>query len=263
MLFLKIILITLAVVYLVICIMAYLMQEMLIFHPEKLPKDFEFNFAADFEELFLEMEDGVQLHALHFKALNAKGIVLYVHGNAGSLQDWGGLSDLYVQLGYDLLMFDYRGFGKSDGKISSQAQFFADVQAVYDYTKQLYPEPQIIVQSFSIGTAAAAKIALENKPQQLIQKAPYYSLQHLIKERYFFLPTSILKYKFKTIFFLKQVSIPVTIFHGTSDELVPFSNAELLHKEVPTTDFVRVENCLHNDLPYTKEYQEKMAILLK
>lgn len=256
------ILIAILAFYLVVCFGVYWIQEKLIFHPDKLPKDFDFQFNGDFEELYLEMKDGVILHALHFKAKNPKGIVFYVHGNAGSLNDWGGLSDFYLNLDYDLFMFDYRGFGKSDGKISSEKQFFDDVQALYDYVKNLYAESQIIVEGFSIGTATAAKIALENKPRQLVLKAPYYTLSHLVKTRHFYLPMSLLKYKFKTVDFLQKLDIPTTVFHGTMDELIPYENAVLLQKKVTKIDFVPVPDCLHNDIPFTEVYREKMKALL-
>lgn len=251
-----------ALVYALICIIAYWIQEMLIFHPEILPKDFVFKFEADFDELFLEVAPKIYVHALHFKAKKAKGIVFYVHGNAGSLQDWGGLSSLYVSLGYDLFMFDYRGFGKSDGKITHEAQFFQDVQFLYDYVKGLYPESKIIVEGFSIGTATASKIARDNAPRQLVLKAPYYSLPHLIKSKYAFLPSFLLKYKFLTISFLKKVSCPVTIFHGTIDELIPVTNAEYLAKEVPSVELIILPECLHNDIPYQEAYKKKMQELL-
>ncbi len=250
-------------VYLLICLIAYFLQESLIFHPDKLAGDFVFDFDGDFDEIFLELPDGIKLHALHFKAEKAKGIVFYVHGNAGSMQDWGHLYDLYIDLGYDLLMFDYRGFGKSEGKIHSQQQFYDDVQAVYDYIKTIFDEQHIIIQSFSIGTAAAVKVAHENKASMLLLKAPYYSLIHLIKSRYFFLPATILKYKFMTAEMLKNVTIPITVFHGTTDELIPFSNAQKLKDEIPAIDFVAVPGCLHNDLPYTAIYKNKMKELLK
>lgn len=244
------------------CWVAYWMQETLIFHPTVLTKDFVFHFEVDFEELYVEVEPNIHLHALHFKAEEPKGIVFYVHGNAGSLYDWGTLSRLYASLGYDLFMFDYRGFGKSDGKIKSQKQFFEDVQTMYDYVKDKWDETQIVVEGFSIGTATASKIAVENNPRHLILKAPYYSLPHLIKSKHAYLPSFLLKYRFMTIDFLKQVDCPITIFHGTADELIPLSNAERLFEEVPRTDFVVVPNCLHNDIPYTPLYQEKMKTIL-
>lgn len=244
------------------CWVAYWMQETLIFHPTVLTKDYVFHFETDFEELYLEVAPNIHLHALHFKAENSKGIVFYVHGNAGSLHDWGGLSSLYIGLGYDLFMFDYRGFGKSDGKIKNQKQFFEDVQILYDYVKTQWNESKIIVEGFSIGTATAAKIAVENNPRHLVLKAPYYSLPHLIKSKHAYLPTTLLKYRFMTIDFLKQVKCPTTIFHGTADELIPFSNAERLFEEVSSIDFVIVPNCPHNDIPYSFVYQEKMQTIL-
>lgn len=244
------------------CGVAYWLQETLIFHPSVLAKDYTFRFETDYEELYLEVAPDVHLHALHFKAENSKGIVFYVHGNAGSLQDWGNLSSLYLGLGYDLFMFDYRGFGKSDGKIKSQEQFFGDVQILYNYIKNQWDEKQIIVEGFSIGTATAAKIAVENNPRHLILKAPYYSLVHLIKSRHPYLPKRLLKYQFMTIDFLKQVRCPSTVFHGTVDELIPVSNAALLFKEVSSIDFVVIPDCLHNDIPYSLLYQEKMQAIL-
>jgi len=244
------------------CWVAYWMQETLIFHPTVLTKDYVFHFETDFEELYLEVAPNIHLHALHFKAENSKGIVFYVHGNAGSLHDWGGLSSLYIGLGYDLFMFDYRGFGKSDGKIKNQKQFFEDVQILYDYVKTQWDESKIIVEGFSIGTATAAKIAVENNPRHLVLKAPYYSLPHLIKSKHAYLPTTLLKYRFMTIDFLKQVKCLTTIFHGTADELIPFSNAERLFEEVSSIDFVVVPNCPHNDIPYSFVYQEKMQTIL-
>jgi len=238
------------------------LQETLIFHPTVLTKETAFHFEVDFEELYIEIAPKINLHALHFKTDHPKGIVFYVHGNAGSLQDWGNLSNLYNNLGYDLFMFDYRGFGKSDGKIKSQKQFFDDVQVLYDYVKNQWDETQIIVEGFSIGTATAAKLAFENNPRHLILKAPYYSLPHLIKSKHPYLPIFLLKYRFMTIDFLKQVECPITIFHGTQDELIPISNTERLSKEVLSADFVVVLNCLHNDIPYSIAYQEKMQEIL-
>jgi pimeloyl-ACP methyl ester carboxylesterase len=249
-------------VYALVCLVAYWWQERLLFHPTPLDKDFAFPFDTDFEELYLDVAPGVQLHALHFRAAESKGLVFYVHGNAGSLHDWGSLAGFYLQHDHDLLMFDYRGFGKSPGKIYSQQQFFDDVQAVYDWAKTQYPEARIVVEGFSIGTATATKIAAENNPRQLVLKAPYYSLQSLVKSKAAFLPTRILKYRFATVDYLKQVRCPATIFHGTADELIPYQNAERLKAAVPNVDLWLVEDCLHNDLPFTEIYKREMGKVL-
>ena len=250
-------------VYGLICFIAYWWQERLLFHPTVLKRDFIFPFDTNFEEVYVEVAPDVQLHGLHFKVEEPKGLVFYVHGNAGSLHDWGSLGGFYLRQGYDLLMFDYRGFGKSPGKIYSQQQFFDDVQRVYDWIKEQYGEEQIVIEGFSIGTATATKLAAENKPRALVLKAPYYSMTTLVKSKAAFLPSQILKYPFTTIHYLQQVQCPVTIFHGTADELIPHSNAERLKKEVPRVELHLIEGCLHNDIPYTPIYQKEMGAILE
>ena len=206
----------------------------------------------------------IRLHALHFKVKDAKGVVFYVHGNAGSLQDWGHLHELYKSLGYDLFMFDYRGFGKSNGSILNEAQFFEDVQKMYDYVKSMYDEAQIIVQSFSIGSAAAAKIVSENQPRKFILKAPYFSLEKLVRARYFMLPKMLLKYPFYTFNYLEKISqpIPIVVFHGKDDELISFDHSKQLNDRLPGLELFLIPNCVHNDIPYTPLYRTKMAELL-
>lgn len=250
-------------VYAMICLAAYWWQERLLFHPTVLPKDFVFPFEhMPHEELYFEVAQGVKLHALYFTVEEPKGVVFYVHGNAGSLNDWGTLAEFYQRQQYDLLMFDYRGFGKSDGNISSEAQFFADAQILYDFALRHYPEEQIVIEGFSIGTATASKLAAEHNPRHLVLKAPYYTLGALVKSKFPFLPTSLLKYPFQTVEYLQAVNCPITLFHGTADELIPYENGVRLAQDVAAAELVTVPNCLHNDIPYSKEYQTRMAAIL-
>ena len=144
MLMLKLFLI-LSCLYLLFCALLFLFQEHLIFFPEKLPPDYPFRFTQKFEEIFIETADQKRLHGLLFKLQRAKGLIFYLHGNAGSLRGWGEVAQTYTDLQYDVFMFDYRGFGKSEGSIASQAHLHQDVQLVYDTIKARYPEDQIVV----------------------------------------------------------------------------------------------------------------------
>lgn len=249
--------------YGVICATVYWLQEKLLFHPTILAQDFVFPFVeTPFEERYIEVVPGIQLHALHFKVDNPKGVVFYVHGNAGSLHDWGTLAGFYQREGYDLFMFDYRGFGKSQGKIVSENQFFADAEFLYQLVLKEYDESKIVIEGFSIGTATASKLAAEHQPRALVLKAPYYTLGTLVQSKFPFLPQFLLKYRFKTVEYLRQVQCPITIFHGTADELIPYDNATRLAKAIPAAELITAPNCLHNDIPYTKEYQERMKAIL-
>ena len=98
----------------------YFFQEHLIFHTERLSEKYKFSFENKFEEKTYKTDDGNTISALLFKAENSKGIVYYHHGNAGNLESWGLKANDFLDKGYDLLIYDYRGYGKSTGKIKSE-----------------------------------------------------------------------------------------------------------------------------------------------
>ena len=128
-------------------------------------------------------------------------------------------------------MLDYRGFGKSEGKVNGQKQFFQDIQTVYDVLKTKYPEDKIIVLGYSIGTRLAAKLASTNNPSLLILQAPYYSLKDLIQHKLPIIPSFLLKYTLETNKYLRNCKIPIVIFHGKEDEVIYYGSALKLKEE--------------------------------
>src|SRR5688500_2344588 len=103
------IILIIAIAYLLICLLLYMFQEKLIFFPQKLTKDYRFGFNQPFEELNITTSDKTQLHGLLFKADSSKGLVFYLHGNAGALDSWGEVARTYTSLNYDVFLLDYRG----------------------------------------------------------------------------------------------------------------------------------------------------------
>lgn len=154
--------------YIILCGALFYFQESLIFFPQKLDKNYQFNFDQKFEELNIKTNDNVLLNGLLFKADSSKGLIFYLHGNTGSLSTWGNVAKTYTDLNYDVFMLDYRGYGKSEGSISSQNQLFVDLQTAYDAMKKRYSEDKIIVLGYSIGSGLAAQIASTNNPKLLI-----------------------------------------------------------------------------------------------
>src|SRR5690606_5129222 len=120
-----------------------------IFFPEKLKANHQFEHFEQFTELQIPVDDDVELNGLLFKTLYSKGLIFYLHGNAGSVQNWGHVAETYNDLGYDTFVLDYRGYGKSEGKITSEDQIFSDVQIAYNHLKKLYQEKDIIVLGYS------------------------------------------------------------------------------------------------------------------
>ena len=154
---------------------AYLFQEKFIFLSTKLDQDYVYQFEHEFEELFIETEDGARLNGLHFKQENPRGIIVYYHGNAGDLSRWGLITSYFLKFNYEVLVMDYRGYGKSTGKIS-EAALYNDANLFYDKAKEQFPERNIIVYGRSLGTAIAANVASKNNPKKLVLETPFLRL---------------------------------------------------------------------------------------
>jgi pimeloyl-ACP methyl ester carboxylesterase len=238
-------------------------QEKLIFFPQKVTKDHQFNFLQKFEEINIKMKDNVLLNGLLFKANNSKGLIFYLHGNAGSLSSWGEVAQTYTELNYDVFMLDYRGYGKSEGSIKSQEQLFQDVQTVYDELKKKYIENKIIVLGYSIGTGLAAKIASTNNPRLLILQAPYYSLTDMMRNTYPIIPTFILKYKFTTNEFIKDCKMPIVDFHGNQDEVIYYESSLKLKELFKKSDtLITLNGQGHNGMTDNPEYRTEIQRIL-
>ncbi len=252
-----------AAIYILICLLLYFFQERLIFFPYKLNKSYRFQFDQKFEERNVKTKDRIVLHGLIFKADSSKGVIFYLHGNAGSLSSWGDVARTYTDLKYDLFMLDYRGYGKSEGAISSQTQLFDDVQAAYDQLKNEYAENKIIVLGYSIGTGPAAKVASMNNPRLLILQAPYYSLTDVMKRTYPFIPAFILKYKLETHQYLKECKMPVVLFHGTDDGVIYYGASLKLKAEFKSADtLITLQEQGHNGMTDNETYRNELKRIL-
>lgn len=242
----------------------YFLQEKILFLPTVLEQEYVYEFDYPFEELHLKPEEDVKLNALHFKAENPKGVILYFHGNAGDLSRWGNIVQHFVYLNYDVFIMDYRTYGKSTGKLNEQS-FYNDAQYCYDYVLKHYSEDQITLYGRSIGTGLASFLASKNKPKQLILETPYHSILDVAKHRFPLLPvTFLLKYQFPSFEFISEVDCPITMFHGTDDSVVPYSSAEKLKAAAPSeqTQFITVEGGGHNDLIEFDMYRETIKDIL-
>ncbi|WP_420552497.1 alpha/beta hydrolase [Tenacibaculum aiptasiae] len=254
---------TIIVIYALLCILLYFFQESLIFFPQELPQGHQFNFNQEFNELSFKSKDGKLLNGLLFKSINSKGLIFYLHGNSGSLNSWGNVAMTYTKLNYDVFILDYRGYGKSQGKIYNQEQLFEDNAIVYNKLKEGYNEDNIIILGYSIGTGLASKLASENNSKHLILQAPYYSLAHLVQQKFSFIPSFILKYKLETNQYLKKCKMPITIFHGDIDNVINLNASLKLKKEFgEQIHLIILENQGHNGITENKNYRNELKKIL-
>ncbi len=250
--------------YALLLIIVYLVQERFIFKPEKLKQDFVYKYDAPFKELFFDIEPGVRINGLHFNVEKPNGLVLYFHGNSRSIKGWAKYAKDFYRYQYDVVLVDYRGFGKSTGK-RSEERMLKDMQFVYDTLAVQYTEQHIIVYGRSLGSGFAAKIASDNKPRYLILDAPYFSFRKVVERFLPILPTRILlRYHLRTDQWIKQVNCHTYILHGTKDWLIPISNSEKLQAINPRKiTLIRINGGGHNNLPSFPEYHNFIRDILQ
>ncbi len=248
----------------VVLLLVYFLQEKFIFKPEKLRQDFEFKYDIPFRELFFDVEPGVRINGLHFFREQPKGLILYFHGNSRSIKGWARYARDFYRYDYDVVLVDYRGFGKSTGK-RSEKEMLDDMQFVYETLARQYPQHHILVYGRSIGSGFAAKIASDNQPRYLILDAPYYSFLNVVKRFIPVLPVKlVLRYHLRTDKWIRRVNCHTYILHGTRDWLIPIKHSERLQKLNPhKITLIRIEGGGHNNLPTFPEYHNFIRDILK
>ena len=251
------------VIYVLICTFFYFNQERIILNPTTLDPDYSFRFSYPFEEWYIQTEDGVILNAVLFKADESRGLVFYLHGNRGSLNNAGNEADPFLDSGYDVFMMDYRGFGKSDGSWESEEQLLSDVSLAYEKVLEQYDESQIIIAGYSLGTGPATYLAARHHPQLLILQAPYFSLVDIMEHDFSFLPTFILKYPLETGNYLPEVEAPVVIFHGDRDNTIYYgSSLKLQELFKPGDQLITLEGGGHGRMRRNTDYLRGLAQVL-
>lgn len=246
-------------------------QEKVVFLPVILPHDHTYDFENDFEEYLWDTPYEGKINALHFKIENPKGVIAYFHGNADNLHRWGKIAVDFTKFGYDVLVMDYRGYGKSSGP-RNEEYLYSDAQFFYDFAKENYGENKIIVYGRSLGGAFATKIAGENQPKMVILEATFYNLQDIVNR---WLPGKVtdkvspkMTYHFLSNQNILKVKVPLYHFHGTKDSVVPLKSGKKLfevfekeHPKIPKK-FIEIKGGTHEDLIKYDEFIEEMKKIL-
>ena len=236
-------------------------QERLIFRPEPLPLAHRF-VLDDVHEVSIDV-GGETLSALHLQLPNPHGVVFFLHGNTGNLATWFTNSDFYRAANYDLFMLDYRGYGKSSGRIESEAQLRADVLAAWRTVEAQYAGKRKVIYGRSLGTALAAGLAAEVHPDLTILVSPYCDMAQLMAYHYPLLPTVLLRYPLATCSDVVRLRTPMLLVHGESDTLIPIRHSEQLLSLAPQARLLRVAGAAHADVHQFPAYTDELRRALK
>ncbi len=238
------------------------LQGWFVFRPIRLPKGHPFSFTSPFQQLWLTRPDGARLHGLWFTQPQSQGLVLYFHGNKGHVGRWGHLYWMFRRWGWDMALFDYRGYGLSRGR-RSEAAMLADALAMYDLLATHYTQRPIVLFGRSLGSAFASYVAMHRPAAGLILEAPFRSMPALFHS-WWKLPAALFyfRYHFSNERYLAQVSTKVCIIHGTHDQLVPHAHGRVLAQLTSQSTFISIAEGGHHHLWFFDKYQVAVADFL-
>jgi alpha-beta hydrolase superfamily lysophospholipase len=234
-------------------------ESFLFMNPVKLDANYSFDFPGEFEEINFKTEDNFTLNSLLFKSVSQppKGVIFTFKGAGGNISNQYETAEIYNKEGFDFYVMDIRGYGKSEGTYTNDAQMYNDAIAGYNQLlKRGYKEEDVILLGVSLGSGLASYVAANNNPRQLILISPYYNMKDLVKNlsisklRYLrYLPTDLLlNYELDNATHIKDTKAPVTIFHGTNDRLIYYgSSLKLKNSFKPQDQLITIEGGIHND----------------
>jgi hypothetical protein len=225
-------LIPLAIAYGAVLVLVYLFQSHLVYFPGTgreavvTPQ----SYGLRYESVPIRTTDGETLDAWWVPAENARGTVLFFHGNAGNISHRIDYLQMFHRLRYSTLIVDYRGYGKSSGT-PSEAGTYRDAEAAWEHLRhaRLAQPRDIVIAGESLGAAVATWLAAEVSPRAVLLFSTFTSVTDLGAQVYWFLPVRLLsRIGYDNLANLKRIRAPVFIAHSRDDDIVPYAHGRRL-----------------------------------
>ena len=229
----------------------------MIFFPEKAFYEKPEDYGFQWEDAGIRTSDGVNLHGWFLRAHSERGVILFLHGNAGNISGRLFKAQGWVERGFSVLLADYRGYGQSEGSIKQGEDIFLDAEAALDWLIQEkhFTLPRIIVYGESLGSHPAIRLAAKHRFASLVLEAPFTSFQDLAAKHYAMIPGMIAEkllgdFKFPNMDYVGTLQSPVFIIHGTNDDICSYEMGKKLFEKAPEPKgFLSIPGGAHNDLP--------------
>ena len=236
-------------VYVVFVIILWFFQSRLVYFPQREITMTPDKIGLSYDEISFDASDGVKLSGWFIPAENSRGMVLFCHGNAGNISHRLESILVFNRLSLDVFIFDYRGYGQSEGKPTEEGTYL-DAEAAWDYlveNRQADPAG-IIIFGRSLGGAVASWLAKERTPGALIVESTFTSIPDIGAEAYPFLPVRLMsRFDYSTVDFIHGVTCPVLIVHSRDDELISFNHGlKIFEASNEPKDLLEISGS-HND----------------
>lgn len=228
----------LALSYLMIMLLMWLFQEQLLYLPGQDREHYATpaNIGLDWRAVKLTTEDDLLLDAWWLPAEHPRAALLFLHGNAGNISHRLASLQQFNRLGLSVLILDYRGYGKSQGR-PSEAGTALDANAGWRWLKEEsgHDPDRLVIFGRSLGAAVAAELATRTNPAALILESPFRSAPQLGQRLYPWLPVRALaRLNYPTIEYVTQQSAPLLVIHSEDDEIIPFSEGRAVYEAAPS-----------------------------
>jgi len=235
--------------YGVLGVLMYFGQRSLLYFPERVRTPPAMAGLPGAEEVMLDTTDGEQVIAWVSPPRGEKPVVVYFHGNGGSLRVRAGRLAALTSDGTGVVALSYRGFGGSTGT-PTEAGLICDAEAVYEFATRRYPNHPVVLWGESLGTGVAVAVAAQHSVSGVILESPYTSIADIAAPIYWFVPVRLLlKDQFHSDERINRIKAPVLVMHGARDGTVPIELGEQLFGMIKgPKSFVRFPDGGHNNL---------------
>ena len=227
-------------------------DQYLVYHPAPWEgRDWAQVSGLPLEDVWFQTEDGVRLFGWYLSAPASTAVLLWCHGNAGNIvHRLDNLARLH-RIGVSVFLFDYRGYGRSQGRPSEEG-LYRDAQAAYGHLTQArgIPSKRLVVLGRSLGAAVATQLASIRPAAGLILESAFPSVEAVARHYYFGLPVHwLLGSRFPLEERLKDVHVPVLVIHGALDEIIPFELGQRVFEAAnKPKEFYAIPNADHNNV---------------
>ena len=221
-------------VYVGFCLLLFALQSRLLYYPTREISATPREVGLPYEDVYFQTSDGLTLHGWFVPAENARAVLLFCHGNAGNISDRLDSIRIFHGLRLSTFIFDYRGYGRSEGRPSEEGTGL-DAEAAWRHLTETrgVSERGILVFGRSLGGAVAANLAAKHEPRGLIIESAFTSVPDLAAQLYPLLPAILLCcYRYDTEQALRRVRSRTLIVHSVDDDLIPVSHGHRLREAV-------------------------------
>jgi uncharacterized protein len=253
-------------IYLSICVVYFQLQEQLIFCPND--KEYANEFAINYptKDVFFDTSDGAKLHGVHIFSAEKKGVLIYFHGNTGNINRWvPAVADL-VKFGFDIIVLDYRGYGKTKGK-RTEENLYNDSLYFYKYAMSCFEESKIVIYGRSLGTGMAVDLCVRTNANKLILESPFSSMLEIARKKIPIVPVNfLLRFQFRSDLKIDKIKCPILLFHGIKDDVVSYESGKRLFElgnKNKLSKMITLKGGTHRNISSFKEYWENIDLFLK